>query len=184
LHIPTPFRTATPVFNSEYYRDLSFSRQTSSLIYYLSLQRLNQPTQIATMGYAQYIEMELYNKSKSRKYTVGGATLAWGKFYQRPNKDQEIGAGDIDGQVVNPGKGFFVCACGRENASSGTEGSVTIYDGDTQVGVIHWDNPWLAGSTNRVWVEGKNDDYAVEIGPYDSKNASIGYVKVELSHSD
>lgn len=69
-------------------------------------------------------------------------------------------------------------------APVGTEGSFTIYDGDTTVGTMHWDNPWKAETANRVWVENKNDDYAVEIGPYDGKNASIGYVKVEISHSD
>ncbi|MCJ1947052.1 aegerolysin family protein, partial [Pseudomonas aeruginosa] len=38
-------------------------------------------------------------------------------------------------------------SCGRENASSGTQGSFDCYDGNTKMGTFSWDDPWKSAAT-------------------------------------
>lgn len=65
-----------------------------------------------------------------------------GKFYSNGNKDEEIQPSQIEGTTVTQDQTYTIYACGRENASSGTEGSFDIYDGNTKVGTYTWDCPW------------------------------------------
>lgn len=139
------------------------------------------------MGYAQFIQLELYNRSKTRTYTIKGAWLGWGKFYENPNKDVEVSPDNVNGQTIKPQTSTVVAACGRSDASSGTEGSVEIWEGSQKVGRVYWNNPWLSGQPNLVTAiaEGGNAaEYALELGPYDNKNAAIGWVKVSISKVD
>ncbi|OYY23501.1 MAG: hypothetical protein B7Y65_03535 [Azorhizobium sp. 35-67-15] len=45
-------------------------------------------------------------------------------------------------------------ARGRENASSGTEGSFDLYDGEMNIGNYYWDCPWGRKTNTSTWTPG------------------------------
>jgi len=139
------------------------------------------------MGYAEFIELDVFNKSTSHTFTIQGASLTWGKFYQYPNKDAEISASQVDNTELKPGARTWVCSCGRDNASSGTEGSIEIWDGITKVGSIAWYDAWAPGATNIVtpYLNGGDaSPYEITIGQYSTSGASIGYCEATITHND
>ncbi|MEI4697893.1 aegerolysin family protein, partial [Pseudomonas aeruginosa] len=42
----------------------------------------------------------------------------------------------------------WIASCGRENSSSGTQGSFDCYDGNTKMCTFSWDDPRKSGATN------------------------------------
>lgn len=66
------------------------------------------------------------------------------------NKDAEIAVKDIENTKILPGKQFRMNSCGRENASSGTEGDFDIYEvAADKVRHFYWECPW--GSKTNTW---------------------------------
>ncbi|WP_083339094.1 aegerolysin family protein [Chromobacterium sphagni] len=92
------------------------------------------------MAYAQWVAITIVPDNYT--VTIKNVAHSWGKFYAEGNKDEEIPASQIEGQVITEDDTYTIYACGRENASSGTEGSFDIYDGSTKVGTYTWDCPW------------------------------------------
>lgn len=79
-------------------------------------------------------------------------TLGWGKLYDGLNMDNEILAGSLEGKIIESGKTYTIHACGRANASSGTEGWFDLFDvhnGNRRLGKYYWSCPWHAGQINR-----------------------------------
>lgn len=138
------------------------------------------------MGYAQYIQLEIINKTRSHTLTIKAAALDWGKFYANPNKDSEISSNDQDNVNIAPQTTYILGSCGRENAASGTQGHIELWEtaSNTKIGKISWDNPWLSGATNTCAASDLNEDWLISIGPYDAKNASIGTVQATVGHLD
>lgn len=100
-----------------------------------------------------------------------------GKFYRYPDKDKEISASEVNKEVAGPGGDASIAACGRENASSGTEGSIDIYDGDVRVCNVYWDCPWAG--RNRFVPRNKNGRYVVDHTDV-SDDGPIGEVTVKV----
>uniref|UniRef100_UPI00188CE034 aegerolysin family protein n=1 Tax=Vibrio anguillarum TaxID=55601 RepID=UPI00188CE034 len=57
----------------------------------------------------------------------------------------------IDGHIIERGTSLSINACGRSDASSGTEGSFELYDGPTHVGTYSWDCPWGSKTNTSTW---------------------------------
>lgn len=108
------------------------------------------------MAYAQWGTFVIY--ATNFNVTIKNVAHSWGKFYDSKqigvaggSKDNEYQPSDIEGKVVAAGMSFAINACGREDASSGTEGSFDLYDGTTFVGTYTWDCPWGSKSNSSTW---------------------------------
>ena len=75
---------------------------------------------------------------------------SWGKFYIN-DKDDEKSPGSLNGSLAQDGGDFTFGACGREDASSGTTGSVDLFDGHINIGTYNWDCPWGSKINTSNW---------------------------------
>jgi len=107
------------------------------------------------MAYSQWVTISIH--AINYDVTLKNVAHSWGKFYDSKqignaggNKDNEYEPSAIEGKVIKIGTIFSINACGRENASSGTEGTLELYDGNIQVGTYSWGCPW-SGSNSSVW---------------------------------
>ncbi|OUC50242.1 hemolysin, partial [Eggerthia catenaformis] len=100
------------------------------------------------MAYAEWIAVKVVVSKSIGTVGIRNATLQWGKFYRYTNKDDEISTEEVSSMNVQAGSPQWIASCGRENASSGTQGSFDCYDGNTKMGTFSWDDPWKSGATN------------------------------------
>ncbi|WP_264537520.1 aegerolysin family protein [Flavobacterium sp. N1736] len=130
------------------------------------------------MAYAQWIEVKLVSENMTLK--VQNASLSWGKFYESGNKDKEISSDEINKITVASGKTASVNSCGRSDASSGTEGSFDLYDGDTKIGRFNWDCPWGKKDNNFGWtqVEATKTAYSTSRDGGNTSSGAIGNVTI------
>jgi hypothetical protein len=108
------------------------------------------------MAYAQWVTITIY--ATNYDVTIKNVAHSWGKFYDSKqigkaggNKDNEYQPSAIEGTVIKAGTAFSINACGREDASAGTEGSLELYDGATPVGTYTWDCPWGSKTNSSTW---------------------------------
>jgi hypothetical protein len=93
------------------------------------------------MGYAQFVQLKLDNKS-GRELKIKDVYIHWGKLYQYPEKDQEVGKDTVENKSFASGSSFSLASCGRSDSASGTEGEFSLYDGSEQVMKVYWSCPW------------------------------------------
>ncbi|RGP64278.1 aegerolysin family [Fusarium sporotrichioides] len=132
------------------------------------------------MAYAQWVYILIQNKIASGEISIRNVNLNWGKFYQWDNKDNEISVDAVKQIVIASGKTAGVASCGRSDASSGTEGSFDLYDGDTKICNIYWDCPW-GSKTNTFTVGSVDDDYIVQATGANLNSGAIGTVNVKVA---
>ena len=88
---------------------------------------------------------------------------------------------DINKIVVSPESDVEISACGRADASSGTEGTIDLFDEGTKICTLYWSSPW--GAYPNIFqaqdVNGK-EGYIVGVGPYGTSGA-LGRVEVEIA---
>ncbi|MGH1517887.1 aegerolysin family protein [Chryseobacterium sp. JK1] len=129
------------------------------------------------MAYAQWIEVKIV--SENMTLTVKNASLSWGKFYEQGNKDKEISTADINKITVESGKNASICSCGRSDASSGTEGSFELYNGDTKIGKFNWDCPWGKKDNSFNWnQDASKDSYFSSREGGNTNSGAIGNVTI------
>ncbi|KAI9897941.1 hypothetical protein N3K66_006301 [Trichothecium roseum] len=131
------------------------------------------------MAYAQWVLMIIQNKIGSGQLTVKNLKIEWGKFHQPGNKDAEISVNDAQSQVATPSKDAQIASCGRSDASSGTEGSYDIYDGDTKVCHIYWSCPW-GSKTNTFTVSDIDNAYVVQATGATLDSGALGNVTIKI----
>jgi hypothetical protein len=81
--------------------------------------------------------------------------------------------------AAGPGGEFGIASCGREDASSGTEGSYDIYDGGTKVCTVYWDCPWGL-KRNSFETKNVNKDYTVQDSGANLDSGAIGTVTIKV----
>ncbi|MBJ7221258.1 MULTISPECIES: aegerolysin family protein [unclassified Brenneria] len=128
------------------------------------------------MAYAQWVEIKVY--AENMKLTVKNVSLEWGKFYRQGNKDDEISKNAIDGMSISSGNPGIICACGRSDASSGTEGSFELYNGNDYVGKYYWDCPWGSKNNKSVWSPTTSVNYKTSIEGGSLNSGAIGNVYI------
>ncbi|GCB26335.1 Asp-hemolysin [Aspergillus awamori] len=138
---------------------------------------------MADRAEAQWIHVRVVNSMSYDTLKVKDTWLKWGKFHKEGNKSAEISVSDINALTAAPGGSFNVYACGRANASSGTEGSFDVYNGNVRVAYIYWDCPW-GSKTNKFRADVIADNYRVETGYWNSYGGAIGSVTVEIVSRD
>lgn len=129
------------------------------------------------MAYAQWIKMDIHPEKCD--VTIKNAALKWGKFHQPEDKNKEISIDDINGTIISAGGHAVIASSGREDASSGTEGSIDLYDGNVKIGTYIWDCPW--GSKNNIseWHR-ESKAYSVDISGANLYGGAIGTVTIEV----
>ncbi|GKZ22552.1 hypothetical protein AbraIFM66951_006464 [Aspergillus brasiliensis] len=132
---------------------------------------------------AQWVHIRVVNSMSYDTLRVRDTWLGWGKFHKEGNKSAEIPVSEINALTAPPGASFDVYACGRANASSGTEGDFYVYNGDVKVAYIYWDCPW-GSKKNKFVVENKNDSYWVVTGYWNQSGGALGSVTVEIGSRD
>ena len=130
------------------------------------------------MAYAQWVSIN--TASLGFTAVIKNAVHEWGKFYANGNKDAEIKPDDIDGQSITSGNNYTINACGRSDASAGTEGSFDIYDGNTHVGTYSWDCPWGSKTNTSTWTPG-NDGYVGQQTGANLDSGALGNISLKIA---
>lgn len=88
--------------------------------------------------------------------------------------------------TIGAGHSYSIYSCGREDAASGTEGSLSLYDGETKVAEIYWDCPW--GSKHNKFSATVTDsvNYHIDTSGFNEYGGAIGnvIVSIEKLHSE
>ncbi|KAI6779041.1 uncharacterized protein J7T54_008259 [Emericellopsis cladophorae] len=134
------------------------------------------------MAYAQWVYILLQTQSamSQNQITVQNVYLHWGKFFAYDNKDREISVEQVQKTSIKPGNQAGFAACGRSDASSGTEGSFELWDGETKICKVYWDCPW-GSKTKTFTVSELNDDYAVEARGANLDSVALGNVTMRIN---
>ena len=82
--------------------------------------------------------------------------------------------------TVMPKADGGIASCGRSDASSGTEGSYDIYDGDSRVCSIYWNCPW-GSKTNAFTVSNIPEDYMVQATGQNLDSGALGTVSIKVA---
>lgn len=136
------------------------------------------------MAYAQWVTITI--QPANYDVTIKHVSQSWGKFYDsnqvgKPggNKDNEYPASDLENKVIERGRSFSINACGRSDASSGTEGSIEIYDGEKLVGTYSWDCPWGSKTNTSTWTPGcAANGYITEQSGANLNSGALGTVTI------
>ncbi|KAK0645186.1 Asp-hemolysin [Lasiodiplodia hormozganensis] len=134
------------------------------------------------MAYAQWVIIHIINSFRSGTISIKHAQALWGKFYKDGNKDAEISSAEVS-QITIPANGTAdVAACGRSDASSGTEGTIDLYEDDTKICTIYWDCPW-GSKSNHFEIRDRNSaaGYMVSNSPYNADSGALGKIDVEVA---
>lgn len=103
-----------------------------------------------------------------------------GKWYEYPNKDQELSDNDVQANYAGPNGGSMgVAASGREWTSSGTEGQFDIYHGNTKVCHVYWDCPW-SHKHNSFSVSEVDDNYVVQDTGASLDSGALGSITIKV----
>nr|O42717.1 RecName: Full=Aegerolysin Aa-Pri1; Flags: Precursor [Cyclocybe aegerita]AAC02265.1 Aa-Pri1 [Cyclocybe aegerita] len=132
-------------------------------------------------AYAQWVIIILHNVGSS-PFKIANLGLSWGKLYADGNKDKEVYPSDYNGKTVGPDEKIQINSCGRENASSGTEGSFDIVDpndGNKTIRHFYWECPW--GSKRNTWTpSGSNTKWMVEWSGQNLDSGALGTITVDV----
>jgi hypothetical protein len=134
------------------------------------------------MAYAQWVTITITPANVDVK--LKNVAHSWGKFYKTGDKDTEIPVSDIEGTVIAQGSSFTVNACGREDAASGTEGTMDLFDGDTKIGTYTWDCPWGTKSNSSTWSSSgpqpPHNKYVVQQSGANLDSGALGNVTIQV----
>ncbi|KAF2135585.1 uncharacterized protein K452DRAFT_322971 [Aplosporella prunicola CBS 121167] len=134
------------------------------------------------MAYAQWVAIKIINSFRNGTITLKHAQALWGKFYRDGNKDAEISTDDVEKITIPAGSQATIYACGRSDASSGTEGKIDLYEDNQKICTIYWDCPW-GSKTNNFQIQDRNSNagYMVSVGDWSRDSGAIGNVDVEVA---
>uniref|UniRef100_A0A3B0M240 Uncharacterized protein n=1 Tax=Arsenophonus endosymbiont of Trialeurodes vaporariorum TaxID=235567 RepID=A0A3B0M240_9GAMM len=84
--------------------------------------------------------------------TIKNVNIIWGKFHKEGDKDIEISPSNIKGKVIPENTQYSICACGRDNSTSGTQGMIALFDKDLRIAEYRWNDPWLSGKSESLLI--------------------------------
>ncbi|AHF77012.1 Aegerolysin family protein [Sodalis praecaptivus] len=137
------------------------------------------------MSYKQWVDISI--KPINFDMTIKNVTLHWGKFHAQSNKDIEIPLSRLEGKIIHANTIYDICSCGRDGASTGTQGSISLFDGKKWIAEYIWNNPWWPSASESLLVCDVSLDYFYRsqlygIGEYERP---IGSVIIDvIKHQD
>ncbi|KAF3403872.1 Asp-hemolysin [Penicillium rolfsii] len=133
------------------------------------------------MGYAERVTVHLINSMASDalsvRHAIPDGNDGWGKFYKDGSKDDDVAAAEINRITVAPNSSVNINLCGHSHSSTGTNGSIELWDGETKIAKIYWNCPWGSQPYN-FGVSECNDSYWVDQGSWARESGAIGSVDV------
>ncbi len=111
--------------------------------------------------------------------SIKNASLSFGKFYSGTNKDDEISADTVDAIVITNGNNALVSSCGREDASAGTTGSFSLYDGMVKIGDYSWDCPWGSKTNTSTWAPANSTHYVTQVTGANLDSGALGNIAIQ-----
>ena len=131
------------------------------------------------MGYGQRAELTIKNHSK-KTLKITNLYLHWGKIYQAPDMDKDLGQDTINDKEISPGGEFSFATCGKKLSPSGTEGQFNIYyDGDQHACQIYWDCP--NSGSNKLRSQYVKEKWTIAV-PSVSPDGAIGKQTIDVVH--
>ena len=128
------------------------------------------------MGHSDFIQITLENKSLETLKTEN-VYAHWGKFYAFPDKHAEVDIGTVANQTFGPKKSFKFASCGRENASSGTEGQLDVMHGTERLFQLYWCCPYIG--QNKVNARYVAEGWVAAVSEF-SESGAIGPVTIKV----
>ncbi|CAM7648145.1 aegerolysin family protein [Klebsiella quasipneumoniae] len=130
---------------------------------------------VETQAYAQWVEMQVF--SENMDIEIKNASLSYGKFHSPGNKDNELSEAEINSIVIKSGTSYKIASCGRENASSGTEGKFDIYSNNKWLATYKWDCPWSGANSHSLSV--LNDkNYQIDMEGGNIHDGALGNIRI------
>ncbi|KAF8446903.1 aegerolysin type hemolysin [Terfezia claveryi] len=130
---------------------------------------------IGVLTYAHWLGLKLANCSTGSPIWITHLDLPWGKLYDGVSKDNEIPISAVVGKGIRAQESFTIWSCGQANATSGTEGIVTLSTAKTGGSVvirIHWYCPYR-GTNNLEKLGEQHQKWIVDV-PSISPDGAIG----------
>jgi hypothetical protein len=135
------------------------------------------PPATASADYEQWVAINIKVSKSAGAVTIRNASLKWGKWHRKGQKDVEITADDINETDI--GLSATIYSCGRDLSSAGTEGSFDLYDGNTKIGTYSWDCPYLSKTNTSRW-RSSNDDYLVQCTGGSLDSGALGSIVLDV----
>ncbi|OQE46744.1 hypothetical protein PENCOP_c001G09012 [Penicillium coprophilum] len=109
--------------------------------------------------------------------------LQFGKFYNAPNKDNEILPRDMESLEIKDNEHLLIHTCGRDQELAGTTGTIDLDDIDDQyIATLYWNVPF-GSKTNTFSVSGpgRRSQYIVAADGYNRSGTGLGTADVEVT---
>lgn len=124
------------------------------------------------MAYSCYIVVCI--RSVNTTLNIQKASLNYGKFYEKDNKDKELLPETIDQIEIRPEEKRYICSCGRSSSATGTTGSFEIFDNELKLATLNWMVPFSGTSELKLSVDEEiNKDYYIGISGDIKQNQEI-----------
>ena len=132
------------------------------------------------MARGQWIKVSV--KPSKLNVNIQNANLSWGQFHKENDKYAQISTDEINKIKVSDGQSASISSCGKPDSSSGTEGSLDIYDAATakKIGTFSWNCPWGARENSFGWSYSDSPNYMVEVAEGNKGSGAIGEVTISV----
>ncbi|KAL4895268.1 Terrelysin [Aspergillus ambiguus] len=128
------------------------------------------------MDDSQWVSIHIRDRMGKGNITIRESFLYEGQFHSPEDEKKALTEDDID-QLIIPSEGIGeVCARGRR----GSEGWMDLFDGESKICELHWDNR-TKKFTNEFEVIDGNKDYNIECSGWSPQAGPLGHVFVDIS---
>ncbi|KAF9889626.1 hypothetical protein FE257_007134 [Aspergillus nanangensis] len=128
------------------------------------------------MDSSSWVSIHIRDRLQDGNITVKDSFLYEGQFHTPEDKSKSLTEDDID-KLVIPSEGIGeVCARGRR----GSEGWMDLFDGDSKICELHWDNRSKM-PVNNFEVSEENKKYKIEYSGWSPQAGPLGHVYIDIS---
>ncbi|TGO31414.1 hypothetical protein BHYA_0910g00010 [Botrytis hyacinthi] len=131
-------------------------------------------------GYSDYVIIHIINSTMRAVISIENANIKHGKFHVNGDKDSELSTTDITHMLIPPNSDLDISSCGRSSDLYGTEGSIDLYDGDTKIAKLYWNDPRVGPNDFQIWDYRMGGQYMVTLGVWNREGGSLGRVDLEV----
>ncbi|KKK12680.1 hypothetical protein P175DRAFT_0502518 [Aspergillus ochraceoroseus IBT 24754] len=128
---------------------------------------------------SQWVSIHIRDRLESGSINVKDSLIDLGKFHNPDDQAKSMTENEVD-KLVIPANGIGeVCARGRR----GSEGWMDLFDGDSKICELYWDNR-SSSSANTFEVVDGNKDYKIECSGWSPAAGPLGHVFIDISAAD
>ncbi|PLB33706.1 aegerolysin family protein [Aspergillus candidus] len=128
------------------------------------------------MDTAQWVSIHIRDRLEKGEISIKDAFLYEGAFHTPDDKSKALTEDDID-KLTIPSEGIGeVCARGRR----GSEGWLDLYDGESKICELHWDNREKI-LNNQFEISESDKKYKIEYSGWSPQAGPLGHVFIDIS---